>query len=654
MFNFKKFNITQKLTVSFAAIGLIPLLVITLILFINFTQMLKNDTYTDLKSESRQKVEHIEVWSHEYEKAVNYMAQSERVITRYDILKKYHDDSKTTATGPFPTETEEYKKIWNEISPKLVESMELFKVREIYIICASHGHVMYSSAKGEDLGTNLVTGSLKESALGRVWKKVIDSQKTETVDFEPYAADNYSFASFIAAPIYNTEKKMIAVFAIKVSPSDIDNIMQTKYSDNKSNEAFLIGKSNGRISLRSNVKTLGGGKFVIGYEYSNNFIEKALAGEQGQIEFAFEKGEKQLVYYEPVSVLGFNWASITKVSKDEALQSATKLRNLLIIIFLIMGTIIVISARAAGKSIANPIKKIKDVSIALGEGDLTKQVDFQSHDELGELSFSFNQSIIQLTELVQTVLNNSGEMRNTADELALGSSELASRANQEAATLTEISTTIEEFSAVLKQTSLNAVDLNQSMDNFKNMIQSNRELVSEVSSTMQQINDSSKQIDAIVNVINDISFQTNLLALNAAVEAARAGEAGRGFAVVASEVRNLAQKTAESSKTIREIINHNVQSTHQGMELVNKTTNSYKEIISVMQKLVHKIDGITDASNEQSTSIEQINVHISQFTDVINQNASLGEELAASAENLKHNVVGLLKEVNQFKIGNEE
>jgi methyl-accepting chemotaxis protein len=202
----------------------------------------------------------------------------------------------------------------------------------------------------------------------------------------------------------------------------------------------------------------------------------------------------------------------------------------------------------------------------------------------------------------------------------------------------------------VKQNTESAEQVDAMLETFNSEMHDKKRLVENVTETMNEIFDSSKKIDNIVNVINDISFQTNLLALNAAVEAARAGEAGRGFAVVATEVRNLAQKTAESSKSIQEIVTNNVTATQKGMELVKETSDFFNEIIEILGELVNQITYIADRSKEQKTGIEQINEAIMQMDSVINRNASLVEELSASGKRMQTNSLQLQELVKRFKV----
>lgn len=302
------------------------------------------------------------------------------------------------------------------------------------------------------------------------------------------------------------------------------------------------------------------------------------------------------------------------------------------------------------RTIKRPLQKMQERTQELAEGyaDLSKRLEVSSKDDLGMLARSFNQWSDRLQGIIARVKTGSQEMLYSIDEISVGSQDLATRTNQQAASITETTATLEEFTAILKESSKNAVDANASINSFHKEVMSKQELIHNVTETMTEIDSSSKKIGNIMNVINDISFQTNLLALNAAVEAARAGEAGRGFAVVASEVRNLAQKTAESSKTIQEIVTTNVNSTERGMELVKNTEAFFDSILQVLNKLSNTIAQIENGAKEQATGMEQINQAMVQLEDVINQNARLVNSFADAGKKMNANA-GLLKElVDQF------
>ncbi len=328
----------------------------------------------------------------------------------------------------------------------------------------------------------------------------------------------------------------------------------------------------------------------------------------------------------------------------------TQLLALFLFVLIISALIILVSVTMT-RMIVRPITQTRDMlgEISSGEGDLRGRLKVDGNDEIANMSKNYNRFADQVEMIIQNVKSSTVEVLNATREIATSSSDLASRTTEQASVTTETSATIEEFTAVVRSNTEHAANLNVQLSQLNTEMQGNMALVNEVTETMTEIYQSSKQIDNIVDVINDISFQTNLLALNAAVEAARAGEAGRGFAVVASEVRNLAQKTAESSKSIQAIVTGNVKATAKGTELVKKTSDLLVNVIKALQDAVEKIGFISHSSQEQNDGIQQISNSVIQIDEVTNQNAALVEELSATSSSMETVAKQLQELVGRFK-----
>jgi methyl-accepting chemotaxis protein len=167
--------------------------------------------------------------------------------------------------------------------------------------------------------------------------------------------------------------------------------------------------------------------------------------------------------------------------------------------------------------------------------------------------------------------------------------------------------------------------------------------------SMREIDVSSVGIEKIMGVMNEIAFQTNLLALNASVEVDRAGDAGKGFSVVAEEVRNLARKTAESSRDIEQIVHKNIDVTRKGLELVTEISDFFQVITEQITEIVAKISDITEVSREQSADIEYISGAISRTRDILERNTDLAGMLAESSRDLQASVFSLEEIIEPFK-----
>jgi methyl-accepting chemotaxis protein len=176
------------------------------------------------------------------------------------------------------------------------------------------------------------------------------------------------------------------------------------------------------------------------------------------------------------------------------------------------------------------------------------------------------------------------------------------------------------------------------------------EVVKQVVSTMNAIQSSSGKVVDIIGVIDSIAFQTNILALNAAVEAARAGEQGRGFAVVAAEVRNLAQRSAQSAREIKALIETSVNNVNLGTDLVTQAGTTMDELTQGVRNVTTLMGEVMSSSREQSTGIEQVNVAINQLDNTTQQNATLVQQVSSASQSMSEQTQQLERVVASFKL----
>jgi methyl-accepting chemotaxis protein len=287
--------------------------------------------------------------------------------------------------------------------------------------------------------------------------------------------------------------------------------------------------------------------------------------------------------------------------------------------------------------------------VAAGKLDISASSD--QPDEIGDLVRALGHMVDKLRTSLQTVRQATDHIGTAANEIASGNIDLSQRTEQAASRVQQSASSMEELTSTVRQTADSARTANQLAGSASTVAQRGGAVVSEVVTTMEAINASSKRIADIIGTIDGIAFQTNILALNAAVEAARAGEQGRGFAVVASEVRSLAQRSAAAAREIKGLIQASVERVEAGTRLVGDAGSTMNEIVASVQRVSDIIGEISAATGEQSGGIGLVNTAVADLDRMTQQNSALVEESAAAAESLKEQAARLSQVVGGFQLG---
>ncbi|MEG2030779.1 MAG: methyl-accepting chemotaxis protein [Janthinobacterium sp.] len=319
---------------------------------------------------------------------------------------------------------------------------------------------------------------------------------------------------------------------------------------------------------------------------------------------------------------------------------------------LVGGGIALLIIYVISRAIAAPVARAADMlgDIASGNGDLSRRMAVESDDEVGALASAFNRFIASLNVTIREVRDSTEAIASASSQIASGNLDLSARTEAQASSLEETAAAMEELTSTVKQNADNARQANQLVVSASSHAVKGGDVVGQVVRTMSEITESSRKIADIIGVIDGIAFQTNILALNAAVEAARAGEQGRGFAVVATEVRNLAQRSSQAAREIKDLIVDSGSRVEAGSRLVDSAGATMQDIVVSVQRVADLMGEIASASQEQSQGIAQVNATVTQMDDATQQNAALVEEAAAAAQSLQDQAGKLAQVVSVFTL----
>ncbi len=379
-----------------------------------------------------------------------------------------------------------------------------------------------------------------------------------------------------------------------------------------------------------------------------------MAGADGQLEVELN-GKRYMANIWTSPTLG--WRFIGLIEHDEVMAKANALAWQIGMIVLLLAVVFAVVGSVFAKLIVNPIHSVASglEGIAQGEGDLTRSLTVQGKDETATLARWFNQFLGTIRQLVQNTIEASVALRQTSEGSTRVAHDMNDAAERQRGAVEMVSTAFNEMVATANEVARSCSAAANSADDGQRQVHAGQAQIEDATHSVARLSDNlklsatalqaleqdSQNINAILGTIRSIAEQTNLLALNAAIEAARAGDQGRGFAVVADEVRALAQRTADSTGEIDNLLGGLARRTQEvtrqmqsslemsqaSVERISLASNSFEQIRGAVDHIRDQNTQIATAAEEQHHVAEDINRHIAQIQD----DALLVETLAQSA-----------------------
>ncbi|MGJ0365653.1 methyl-accepting chemotaxis protein [Aliarcobacter cryaerophilus] len=270
-------------------------------------------------------------------------------------------------------------------------------------------------------------------------------------------------------------------------------------------------------------------------------------------------------------------------------------------------------------------------------------------DDMKLLMESINILGKELGNSAKNNLNNGETLENSASTMTSSMNNLATKANEQAASLEQTAAALEEITSITRNNTQNATKMGELGQIVKKSVQTGEELASKTALSMDEINEKVKAINSAITVIDQIAFQTNILSLNAAVEAATAGEAGKGFAVVAQEVRNLANRSAEAAREIKNLVEEATIKANDGKLISSDMIDGYKDLNKNISETINIIEDVSGASKEQMLGIEQINQTVNMLDRVTQENAFESNQIKEISQSVSKLAYELLTDAKSKK-----
>jgi methyl-accepting chemotaxis protein WspA len=662
-------SISTRLVLWFLALALIPSVVLTGIIATLSNQSLKKTVRQGLLAISDARAAQLETFIRERRGDLTVASRYPALVNAIPKLKQVRQKE--------AIDSRVYVELARTVSPFMAHFVDSFGYSNAYLF-DTDATLLFQLKPGLEIGSNLLSGPLRDSELAEVFDRVRTLLQIEVSDYQMYKGRSEP-AAFIAGPIFNTEGRIIGFVALELGNQQVFRTFKDYSALGTTGETMVVMRRGDELTFvtppRHEPETAFQFRVRLGSERAGA-VQLAAQGQRGYGEAIDYRGKPVTAVWSYLP--SYRWGMVVKQDTSEAFALIHQQR--LVITFLLVATVLAVSALSLwlARTITRPIRDVALVTNRVASGDLTVTCDGHAPGEAGLLLHAVRKMIQDLRSLIGKIQRSSITLLSTATEIAATSrqqeqavydysastNQAAAAVNQISATSNELLKTMNDVNQVANQTSRMAATGQQSLAGMDQTMRQLAESTGSISLKLSVISERAANINLAVTTITKVADQTNLLSINAAIEAEKAGEYGLGFLVVAREIRRLADMTAVATLDIERMVKEMQYSVSAGVMEMDKFSEQVRkvvgevehiggqlgQIIAGAQGLHQRFDQVTEGMRVQSQGADQIREAMSRVSEAANQTSLSIREFNKATERLREAVGGLKDEVSGFTL----
>jgi methyl-accepting chemotaxis protein WspA len=665
-----RMSLSTQLLLWFLAMSLFPCAVLTALISYNATQSLKKSVRQQLLAIGDAKTAQLEAFIRERRADMN---MASRITVLVDSMPRLSEARRKESLDSLV-----YLELTRPVRRLIDTFVSSFGYSNAYLF-DTDGTLLFQLKSDLDVGSNILTGPLKDSELAEVFDRVRTLLQSEVSDYQMYAGRSDP-AAFIATPIFSNEGRIVGFMAFELENEQVFRVFKDYSGLGETGESMVAMRRANEFTYVAPPRYSPDAAF----KYQGQFdgvnataMQRAVKGERGYGEGVDYRGHPVVAAWSYLP--SYRWGMVVKQDVDEAFELVNKQRNKVLMLLAATSLVVAAIARWLSQRITRPIQEAARVTDQVASGNLAVTCESQAPGEVGSLLQAIGKMIEDLRSLIGKIQRSSISLLSTATEIAATSRQqeqavfdYSASTNQAAVAVNEISATgnellktMNEVNEVATQTARMALSGQDSLAGMDHTMRQLAESTGSIGSKLSVISERAANINLVVTTITKVADQTNLLSINAAIEAEKAGEYGLGFLVVAREIRRLADMTAVATLDIERMVKEMQYSVSAGVMEMDKFSEQVRkvvgetgqiggrlgQIITGVQGLHERFDQVTEGMRVQSQGADQIREAMSRLSEAANQTSFSLREFNKATESLREAVGGLKEEVSRFSLG---